>query len=205
MVKIRLVRTGKKNEPHFRIVAMHGSSPRNGAYIQKIGYYNPRTNPSTLVYDKDILQKWIKNGAQMTDTVHDLFVKEGIVKQDALRTKRIKLIIETTKRRAEEKTSKPEAPADKEPEKGDDASDKATPKEPSTTAEEETQSDRAKDENALPKDKETSEKKDATSGIATDAAQQEKPSKTTKSSNLPKPQSDTEAEPTKQKKDKPQK
>lgn len=92
MVKIRLTRTGKKHEPHYRIVAVDSRRPRDGIYLDKIGYYNPRTNPPTLTYDKELLQKWIESGAQMTDTVLDIFVREGIVTQTGKRKARLELI-----------------------------------------------------------------------------------------------------------------
>lgn len=92
MVKIRLTRTGKKHEPHYRIVAVDSRRPRDGIYLEKIGYYNPRTSPPTLSYDKELLQKWIDNGAQMTDTVLDMFVREGVVKQTGKRKARLELM-----------------------------------------------------------------------------------------------------------------
>jgi small subunit ribosomal protein S16 len=106
MVKIRLTRTGKRHEPHYRIVAVDSRRPRDGKYLEKIGYYNPRTSPPTLDYDKEILQKWIDSGAQMTDTVLDMFVREGVVKQTGKRKARLELITkpepkETTEEQAE--------------------------------------------------------------------------------------------------------
>jgi small subunit ribosomal protein S16 len=97
MVKIRLTRTGKKHQPHYRIVAVDSRVKRDGKYLEKIGYYNPRTKPPTLEYDKEILTKWIENGAQMTDTVHDIFVKEGIVEQTGKRKARISAMISASK------------------------------------------------------------------------------------------------------------
>ncbi len=97
MVKIRLTRTGKKHQPHYRIVAVDSRVKRDGKYLEKIGYYNPRTKPPTLEYDKEILTKWIENGAQMTDTVHDIFVKEGIVEQTGKRKARISAMITASK------------------------------------------------------------------------------------------------------------
>ncbi len=105
MVKIRLTRTGRKHQPHYRIVAVDSRSKRDGSYIEKIGYYNPRTTPPTVDLDKDILKKWMENGAQLTDTVYDLLVREKIItKKDKLREKRIKLMIEQSKADKEKKT-----------------------------------------------------------------------------------------------------
>lgn len=104
MVKIRLTRTGRKHQPHYRIVAVDSRSKRDGSYIEKIGYYNPRTTPPTVKINKDILKKWMDNGAQLTDTVYDLLVREKIItKKDKLREKRIKLMIEQSKADKEKK------------------------------------------------------------------------------------------------------
>lgn len=112
MVKIRLKRTGRKHQPHYRIVAADSRSPRDGRFIEKIGYYNPRTKPPTLQYDKDILTKWMDNGAQMTDTVHDIFVREGIIKQSSKRKASIAAIIKASKKRK----AGEQVPEKKEPE-----------------------------------------------------------------------------------------
>lgn len=98
MVKIRLKRTGKTHEPHFRIVAQDSRHFRSGKVIQVIGYYNPRSSPSTLTYDKALLDKWITVGAQMSDTVNDIFVREGIFKQSKARVARIKATILSSKK-----------------------------------------------------------------------------------------------------------
>ena len=98
MVKIRLTRTGRKHQPHYRIVAVDSRAKRDGKYIEKIGYYNPRTVPPTFQINKEILKKWMDNGAQLTDTVYDLLLREKIItKKDKLREKRIKLMIEQNK------------------------------------------------------------------------------------------------------------
>ena len=75
MVKIRLQRFGKKKSPFYHIVVADSKSPRDGRIIEQIGTYNPMTEPSTIVLDKEKAQKWIKNGAKPTDTVKDLIEK----------------------------------------------------------------------------------------------------------------------------------
>lgn len=75
MVKIRLQRFGKKKSPFYHIVVADSKSPRDGRIIEKIGTYNPMTEPSTIVLDKEKVEKWIKNGAKPTDTVKDLIEK----------------------------------------------------------------------------------------------------------------------------------
>lgn len=131
MVKIRLTRTGRKHQPHFRIVAVDSRKARDAAYIERIGYYNPRTKPPTLAYDKDILKKWMENGAQMSETVFDIFVREGILKKSDTRKAQIDAIIAASKARkaaetAEEdgETAKPEEKTEsKEQEKKEDQKD----------------------------------------------------------------------------------
>ena len=75
MVKIRLQRFGAKKSPFYHIVVADSKSPRDGKIIEQIGTYNPMTEPSTIVLDKEKVEKWIKNGAKPTDTVKDLIEK----------------------------------------------------------------------------------------------------------------------------------
>ena len=72
MVKIRLQRQGKKKAPFYHIVVADSRSPRDGKIVEQIGTYDPMTKPSTIVLNKEKLEKWIKNGAQPTDTVKSL-------------------------------------------------------------------------------------------------------------------------------------
>ena len=75
MVKIRLQRVGKKKAPFYHIVVADSKSPRDGKIIEKIGSYNPMTDPSTVVLDNEKVATWIKNGAKPTDTVKALIEK----------------------------------------------------------------------------------------------------------------------------------
>ena len=75
MVKIRLQREGKKKAPFYHIVVADSRSPRDGKIIEQIGTYNPMTDPATVVLNKELLEKWIKNGAKPTDTVKSLIEK----------------------------------------------------------------------------------------------------------------------------------
>ena len=79
-VKIRLRRMGAKKSPFYRIVVADSRYPRDGRFIEEIGYYNPLEEPSLVKVDAEKVQKWISNGAQPTDTVKALFIKHGIVK-----------------------------------------------------------------------------------------------------------------------------
>ena len=75
MVKIRLQRQGAKKAPFYHIVVADSRSPRDGKIIEKIGTYNPMTDPATIVLDTEKVATWIKNGAKPTDTVKALIEK----------------------------------------------------------------------------------------------------------------------------------
>lgn len=75
MVKIRLQRQGKKKNPFYHIVVADSRSPRDGRIIEQIGTYDPMTEPSTIVIDKEKVEQWIKNGAKPTPTVKELIEK----------------------------------------------------------------------------------------------------------------------------------
>ena len=77
-VKIRLRRMGAKKAPFYRIVVADSRSPRDGRFVEEIGYYNPTTEPITVKIDEEKAVKWIKNGAQPTDTVKRLYNNAGI-------------------------------------------------------------------------------------------------------------------------------
>lgn len=79
MIKLRLRRMGAKRQPHFRIVAADSRSPRDGRFIEVIGYYNPKTDPLTLKVDNERARYWLANGAQPTDTVRSLLVRSGAI------------------------------------------------------------------------------------------------------------------------------
>lgn len=79
-VKIRLRRMGAKKAPFYRIVVADSRYPRDGRFIEEIGYYNPLTDPVVLKIDNEKAEQWIKNGAQPTDTVKALLKKNGLVK-----------------------------------------------------------------------------------------------------------------------------
>ena len=71
-VKIRLKRIGKKKVAVYRIVVADSRAPRDGAFIEELGFYDPNTEPATVKIDTDRAAEWIKNGAQPTDTVRNL-------------------------------------------------------------------------------------------------------------------------------------
>ena len=78
-VKIRLRRMGAKKAPFYRVFVADSRSPRDGRFIEEIGYYNPVAQPEAEVkIDSEKVEKWLKNGAQPTDVVKRLFTKAGI-------------------------------------------------------------------------------------------------------------------------------
>ena len=79
MVKIRLKRMGMKKKPFYRVVVADERSPRDGRFIEEIGYYNPMTQPAQIKVDNDKAQDWMKKGAQPTDTVRVLLKKSGAI------------------------------------------------------------------------------------------------------------------------------
>ncbi|MGN0601527.1 MAG: 30S ribosomal protein S16 [Oscillospiraceae bacterium] len=78
-VKIRLRRMGAKKAPFYRIVVADSRYPRDGRFIEEIGYYDPTKEPSVLKVDDEKAKSWIANGAQPTDTVKALLKKNGTI------------------------------------------------------------------------------------------------------------------------------
>lgn len=78
-VKIRLKRMGMKKAPFYRVVVADIRSPRDGRFIEEIGYYNPMVQPAEIKIDAEKAQKWLKNGAQPTDTMRILLKKTGVI------------------------------------------------------------------------------------------------------------------------------
>jgi small subunit ribosomal protein S16 len=79
MVKIRLRRMGRRNRPAYRVVVTESRSPRDGKSIAIIGHYDPLTDPATISIDEEKALKWLRHGAQPTDTVRSLLTKVGIM------------------------------------------------------------------------------------------------------------------------------
>ncbi len=79
MVKIRLKRMGAHKKPFYRIVAADARAPRDGKFIEEIGYYDPMKDPKVIEIDAEKAKKWLANGAQPTDTVKGLLKKQGII------------------------------------------------------------------------------------------------------------------------------
>ena len=81
-VKIRLKRMGSKKKPFYRIVVADSRAPRDGKFIEEIGYYNPLTESKEIKVDAEKVNSWIKNGAKPTDTVNRLFKNNNIYSEN---------------------------------------------------------------------------------------------------------------------------
>lgn len=78
-VKMRLKRMGQKKEPFYRVVVADARSPRDGRFIDEVGYYDPTAEPSVIKFDEENTKKWLANGAQPTDRVAKLLKSAGLV------------------------------------------------------------------------------------------------------------------------------
>lgn len=77
--KLRLQRRGRKHHPFYQIIVADSRAPRDGKYIERIGSYNPNTNPATITLDFERALYWIQTGAEPTDTVRNILSKEGVL------------------------------------------------------------------------------------------------------------------------------
>lgn len=80
-VKIRMKRMGSKKRPFYRIVVADSRSPRDGRFIQEVGYFNPLSEPNELNLQEDVIMDWLQKGAQPSDTVRNLLSKQGIMQK----------------------------------------------------------------------------------------------------------------------------
>lgn len=83
MLRIRLARVGARNQPQYRIVVADARAPRDGAFVERLGHYNPLTEPATVVIDAEKVAKWLGNGAQPSETVAKLLRQQGIIQKAA--------------------------------------------------------------------------------------------------------------------------
>jgi len=79
MVRIRLRRQGKKNRPFFRIVVADSRAPRDGAFIDSVGYYDPLPDPPVIVVDEAKVKEWLKRGAQPSEAAAKILARKGII------------------------------------------------------------------------------------------------------------------------------
>ncbi len=80
-VKMRLTRMGDKKSPFYRIVVVDSRKARDGEYIEKVGHYNPTTQPEEIVIDEAKAKDWLSKGVQPTDTVKTLLIRQGIMEK----------------------------------------------------------------------------------------------------------------------------
>lgn len=81
--KIRLKRMGAKKNPFYRVVVADSRTPRDGRFIEEIGYYDPTTNPATIKIDEEKALQWLATGAKPSDTAKSLLQKQGIISKFA--------------------------------------------------------------------------------------------------------------------------
>lgn len=81
MVKLRLTRVGKKKQPSYRLVAADSRKPRDGRFIEILGHYNPMVEPKTLVIKEERILEWLSKGAQPTEALKRLLVRDGLWKK----------------------------------------------------------------------------------------------------------------------------
>ena len=81
MVRIRLRRVGMKKQPSYRIVAADKESPRDGRFLEILGFYNPRTEPATIQLKEDRIYDWMSKGAQPSDSVRQIFQTAGVLER----------------------------------------------------------------------------------------------------------------------------
>jgi small subunit ribosomal protein S16 len=81
MVRIRLRRIGLKGQPSYRIIVAEKESPRDGRFIENVGFYNPRTDPSSIKLEEERVYHWMKNGAQPSESVAQLFKSFGVLER----------------------------------------------------------------------------------------------------------------------------
>lgn len=81
MVRIRLRRIGLKGQPSYRIIVAEKESPRDGRFIENVGFYNPRTDPFSIKLEEEKVYQWMKNGAQPSDSVAQLFKSIGVLER----------------------------------------------------------------------------------------------------------------------------
>ena len=81
MLRIRLRRVGKKKQPSYRIVVTDSRAPRDGVYIDQVGFYNPLTDPPTVNLDTEKASKWLANGAQPSEPVQRMLRKVGLLEE----------------------------------------------------------------------------------------------------------------------------
>lgn len=112
MVKIRLKRMGAKKRPFYRLVVADSRSPRDGKFIEEIGYYDPLPNPATVRIDADKVHEWMRRGARPSDVARKLLEREGILQRSAASRR---VVTSEAKPADEAPATAAEAPAEEAP------------------------------------------------------------------------------------------
>ena len=81
MLRIRLARVGKKKQPSYRVVIADARAPRDGRFVEIVGFYNPRTEPTTFEVDADKVRGWLNKGAQPSERIQKLLTARGISRE----------------------------------------------------------------------------------------------------------------------------
>jgi small subunit ribosomal protein S16 len=113
-VKMRLIRMGKKKSPVYRVVVVDGRSPRDGRYIEQIGRYDPRQEPSLVEIDNDKATEWLAKGAQPTEAVEKLLNISGALTTKKVKQGQIHVVPAAAQSQEEEPESAPMAPTHEE-------------------------------------------------------------------------------------------
>ena len=147
MLHIRLQRVGKKKQPTYRIIVTEKTRDTQGKVTDTIGHYDPRSADKKLVVDKERAEYWIKNGAQMSNTIHNLFIKEGMITDKKRKSVKI-----SDKRKAKKEEKEKGAEGEAKPAEDETPKEGEAPAEP---AEEKPEGEKAK-----PEEKPAEEKKE---------------------------------------------
>lgn len=106
MLKIKLSRTGKRKQAYFRLLIVEQQKDPWGTYIENVGTYNPRTQPSTMNLNEERIKYWISVGAKPTDTVHNILVSAGILKDKKRNVSKLGKTARDAKKAAEDEAKK---------------------------------------------------------------------------------------------------
>ena len=85
--KIRLKRMGQKKSPFYRLVVADTRAPRDGRFVEEIGYYNPTVNPAIIEVNREKAEYWLSTGVQMSETVKGIFYRAGVLEKPTTKTK----------------------------------------------------------------------------------------------------------------------
>jgi small subunit ribosomal protein S16 len=175
LVKIRLRRIGAKKNPSYRIVVADSRAPRDGAFIAAIGHYDPLTDPETIVIDQEKAQRWLKSGAQPTDTAARLLAKAGIIEEPADRKEKMQAGAPKGK---VSKKKKAKTAAAEEAKASGEAPQAAAPEEPKAEAAEEPEASEKEPEAGAMEEPKAS-KEEPESGTTEEPATSEEPAEPT--------------------------